>query len=128
MRIGFTEDEYQRVRDWLLSAIAHDPTKITEETLLEKLRSDEWKLVTTEHAASVLQLCTVDGEKIANVLLIGGEKNKSLREIMKAHLVVGYYLKALGYTKIVGQPRKEFNAVLQRNGFQKGQEELFKEL
>lgn len=128
MNLGFSDSEYERVRDWLIAAMQPDPTKITEDTLLEKLRIGEWTLITTEHAAAVLQLCEFENEKIANVLLIGGERNKALREIMAAYSALCDALKGLGYTKITGQPRKEFHALLKRNGFQKGQEELVKEL
>lgn len=130
MNLGFSTEEYERVRDWLIAAMQPDPSKISEDTLIEKLGDGEWTLITTEHAASVIQLCEYEDEKIANVLLIGGERNKALREIMVEYSALCDALKGLGYTKITGQPRKEFHALLKRNGFQKGneQEELVKEL
>lgn len=128
MNLGFSDSEYERVKDWLIAAIDVAPSVITEDVLLEKLRNGEWSLITTEHAAAVIQFCDIEAEKSANVLLIGGEQNKALREIMTAYVALSDALKALGYTKITGQPRKEFHAILMRNGFQKGKEELFKEL
>lgn len=114
MRIGFTESEYARVRDWLVAAIDTSPDVISESTLLEKLRFNEWQLLTTENAACVLQLCEHEGEKIANVILLGGKRNGSLREIMGTHVVLCDFLRERKFTKLVGTPRKEWHQFLKR--------------
>ncbi|KQY14704.1 hypothetical protein ASD31_09180 [Rhizobium sp. Root482] len=125
MRVGFSEEEYLRVRGWLVSAIEVNPDKITESQLLDKLRSGDWHLITIENAACVLQCCICEGEKIANILLVGGEKNQSLRSIMKAHSVLCDHLRKMDFAKLVGQPRKEFHAYLKRNGFAEAQNQDF---
>ncbi|MDE3821795.1 hypothetical protein I7F13_05035 [Sinorhizobium meliloti] len=128
MRIGFTESEYARVRDWLVAAIDTNPDVISEGTLLEKLRFNEWQLLTTENAACVLQLCEHEGEKIANVILLGGKRNGSLREIMGTHVVLCDFLRERKFTKLVGTPRKEWHQFLKKNGFKQQENEFIKEL
>jgi hypothetical protein len=128
MRFGFSEAEYSRVRDWLISAIDANPGLITEAELIANLRSYEWHLLTSENAACVLQMCIYDGEQIANVLLIGGEKNKALREILACGEVFYDYLRAQNFTKLVGTARKGFHNILKKAGFKQEQEELQKEL
>ncbi|WP_276118286.1 hypothetical protein [Pararhizobium qamdonense] len=104
------------------------PDVFNEAELLLNLQTNEWHLLTTENAACVLQLGEFDDERFANVLLLGGKKNGSLREIMRAHLVFCDFCKTLGITKITGQPRKEFHRFLLRNGFKQKQEDFEKEL
>jgi hypothetical protein len=128
MRVGFDEDEYARVRGWLLSALEIAPGPFDEAELLRKLRADHWHLVTTDHAACVLELCRIDGELIANVLLLGGEKGKALREILTAQKRFCEFLKHEGFTKLVGTPRKEFHKILKAHGFEQEQKELVKRL
>lgn len=122
MNLGFSENEYERVRNWLLKALTYTPELFTEAEILANLRTNEWHLLTTENAACVLQLGEFNGERFANVLLLGGKKNGSLREIMRAHLVFVEFCKTLGITKIVGTPRKEFRRFLMKNGFTEAQE------
>ncbi|MDA5636547.1 MULTISPECIES: hypothetical protein [Agrobacterium] len=74
MQMGFTEEEYTRVRGWLLSAFERTPAVFNEAEMLEKLRKNEWHLVTADRSACVLELCKYEGEWIANVLLLAGEK------------------------------------------------------
>ena len=128
MNWGFSEDEYSRVRDWLVAALVLSPDVFSEAEMLENLRSNEWHLLTTENAACVLQLCEIDGERIANVLAIGGKIGGSLREIMKAHTVVCDFLRAQNFTQLVGEPRAEWAAILNRNGFRQKGSEYIKEL
>lgn len=128
MNLGFTEEEYSRVRDWLMSALDAGPCAFDEAELLDKLRSGEWHLLTIENAACVLQLCEYEGERIAVVLLLGGRKGGSLKDIMRASLVLSDYLKKMKFTYIVGEPRKEFHAFLKKNGFEQEQKEFKKRL
>lgn len=128
MTFGFTEEEYSRVRDWLMSAFYAGPCPFDEAELLEKLRSGEWHLLTIENAACVLQLCEYEGDRIAVVLLLGGRKNGSLRDIMRASLVLSDYLAKIGFNYIVGEPRKEFHKFLKRNGFEQKEKEFKKRL
>jgi hypothetical protein len=125
MIIAFSEAEYARVRDWLMSALLRVPGVFDEAELLEKLRAGEyWFLVTTEHSAGVLELVRIDGELIANVLLVGGERGKALREILAAIRQLRVFLASNGFVKMVGTPRKEFHNILKANGFEEEQEEL----
>ena len=125
----FDEGEYARVRKWLLSALEIAPGPFDEAELLVKLRAGEtWFLVTTDHAASVVELVRIDGDLIANVLLIGGERGKALREIISAQKQFCEFLKSEGFTKLVGTPRKEFHTILKAEGFEQEQEELAKRL
>jgi hypothetical protein len=128
--VGFSEDNYLRVRFWLLSALEIAPGPFDEAEMLERLRSNDWHLLTTENSACVLQTCIFEGEKIANVLVIGGKRNGSLREIMRAHVILCDHLREQNFTKIMGTPRKEFRRFLIKNGFTEAQEkdELQKEL
>lgn len=128
MQMGFSEDEYARVRGWLLSAFDASPAVFDETEMLEKLRNNEWHLVSADHCACVLELCKYEGEWIANVLLLGGEKNRSLKEIMRCIDVLSRFLCDQGFAKLVGQPRKEFHKLLILNGFEKKEEELIKRL
>lgn len=130
MNLGFSEEEYLRVRGWLMSALEYTPDLFTEAEILANLRSNEWHLLTTENAACVVQLGEFEGERFANVLLLGGKKNGSLREIMRAHVVFISFCERLGIKKIMGTPRKEFRRFLIKNGFTEAQEkdELQKEL
>lgn len=128
MRFGFSEEEYCRVRSWLIAAIDVNPGIIRESDLLTNLRSNEWHLLTSENAACVIQFCVCDSEKTANILLIGGEKNKSLREIMACAERLYEYLRTENFTRLTGTPRKEFHAFLKKNGFIEKQKELQKEL
>lgn len=128
MNLGFTEEEYSRVRDWLLSAFEAGPCPFDEATLLANLRSGEWHLLTIENAACVLQLCEYEGDRIAVILLLGGRKNGSLKDIMRASLALCDYLKKMNFAYIVGEPRKEFHAFLKRNGFEQEQKEFRKRL
>ncbi|WP_037454273.1 hypothetical protein [Sinorhizobium fredii] len=126
-QFGFSEEEYARVRSWLLSAF-NDRCTFNESELLENLRSNFWLLVTTEHAASVIEIVDNDGELYANVLLLGGQKGKALREIIPAHETLCEFLKVEGFTKVLGTPRKELYRVLKINGFKEEQEKLIKRL
>ncbi len=128
MNLGFTEEEYFRVRDWLMSAILISDGQFDEAEMLERLRAKDWHLITTEHAACVLEFCEIDGERIANILVIGGEIGASLREIMKAHFVLCAYLRTQNFTKLVGQPRKEWHRFLLNYGFEQEQQEWIKRL
>ncbi|MCK3776218.1 hypothetical protein MZK49_05675 [Ensifer sesbaniae] len=118
INVGFSEEEYVRVRGWLLSALELSPDVFSEAELLGNLRSEKWHLITTEHAATVFEFYRIDGELNANVLLLGGEKGKALREILAAQKRFGEFLKSEGFTKIVGTPRKEFHKILKANGFE----------
>lgn len=126
--VGFTEDKYARVRDWLLSALEIAPGPFDEAEMLERLRSNDWHLLTTENSACVLQTCIFQGEKIANVLVLGGKRNGSLREIMRAITILSDHLREQNFAKLVGTPRQEFHAFLLKNGFSKKEQELQKEL
>lgn len=128
MRVGFDEDEYARVRGWLLSALEIAPGTFDEAELLHRLRTEQWHLITTDHVATVLELCRIDGELIANVLLLGGEKGKALRELIPALKELCEFLKHEGFTKLVGTPRKEFHKILKAHGFEQEQKELVKRL
>lgn len=129
MNIGFTEAEYSRVRNWLLSAIAVDPSIIDEAILLDKLRVDEWHLVTTDHAAAVLQFYPDDdGKTVCKVLLIGGEKGKALREIMRAYQALSAFFQEHNFSKITGNPRQEWASILSKYKFEKNGKEYFREL
>lgn len=125
---GFSEGEYSRVRDWLISAFEASPAVFDEAEMLDKLRSNEWHFLTTHNAACVLQIDEIDGERFANVLLLGGKKNGSLREIMDAHLVLCKVLQQNGFAYISGEPRKEFHAFLLKNGFEQKEKEFKKRL
>lgn len=125
---GFSDEEYSRVRGFLFSAFDASPCVFDEAEMLEKLRSGEWHLLTTEHAAAVLQFGEINGELFANVLLLGGKRGGSLREIMRANLVLCEVLQRNGFAYIVGEPRKEFHAFLLKNGFEQEQKEFKKRL
>ncbi|WP_234839266.1 hypothetical protein [Sinorhizobium medicae] len=127
-QFGFTEEEYTRVRGWLLSALEIAPGPFDEAELLVKLRAEVWHLVTADHAASVVELVRIDGELIGNVLLIGGEKGKALREIIPAQKQFCEFLRHEGFTKLVGTPRKEFHNILKAQGFEQEHKELVKRL
>jgi hypothetical protein len=97
--------------------------------MIEKLRSGEWHLITTENSASVLEFCEIDGRKIGNVLVVGGRKNGSLRELMDVYEAVCHSLRSLGFSYLCGQPRKEWHRFLiAKHGFKKQNNELIKEL
>ncbi|NSY48319.1 hypothetical protein G6M01_07310 [Agrobacterium tumefaciens] len=128
MQMGFSEEEYARVRSWLLSAFERTPAVFDEDEMLEKLRKSEWHLVTADRSACVLELCKYEGEWIANVLLLGGEKNKSLKEIMQCQVALCRFLKDQGFTKLVGTPRPEWHKLILKNGFEKQEEEFIKRL
>ncbi|MCM2433217.1 hypothetical protein [Agrobacterium rosae] len=128
MQMGFSEQEYERVRAWLLSAFDASPAVFDEAEMLEKLRKNEWHLVTADRSACVLELCKYEDEWIANVLLLGGEKNNSLKEIMRCQITLCRFLKDQGFTKLVGQPRKEFHKLILKHGFEKKEEEFIKRL
>jgi hypothetical protein len=127
MNMGFTEQEWSRVRGWLLPALARNPV-MPEEEIVARLRDGDWHLLSTEHAAAILELSIFDGEKVATIHLIGGEKHKAMREIIVAYSAVCSWLRIEGFTRIAGHPRKGFEALLKRLGFQKSEQELFKEL
>lgn len=128
MQMGFTEQEYARVRVWLLSAFERTPAVFDEDEMLEKLRNNEWHLVTGDHFSAVLELCKFEGEWIANILLLGGEKNKSLKEIMRSQIIFCRFLKDQGFTKLVGTPRREWHKLILKHGFEKQKEEFIKRL
>ncbi|KAA3511613.1 hypothetical protein [Agrobacterium rosae] len=128
MQMVFSEQEYERVRAWLLSAFDASPAVFDEAEMLEKLRKNEWYLVTADRSACVLELCKYEDEWIANVLLLGGEKNNSLKEIMRCQITLCRFLKDQGFTKLVGQPRKEFHKLILKHGFEKKEEEFIKRL
>lgn len=128
MNIGFTEQEYSRVRNWILAAFKVAPAVFTEAEMLDKLRSNEWHLVTTEHAACVLQFFEEDGRKAANIIVIGGVQNGSLREIMQAHFVLCDALRNTDFSYIVGEPRKEWHRYLLKFGFEQHGKEFIKRL
>ena len=123
MNVGFSEEEYERVREWIVSAITLGPAYFTEEEMLGHLRSEKWHLITTPHSATVLEMYRDNGELIANALVMGGHKGKALREILPATKRLGEFLKTLGFVKLIGTPRKEFYRVLQANGFEKQEQE-----
>lgn len=128
MNLGFTEEEYARVRNWLMSAILISDGQFDEAEMLERLRAKDWHLITTEHAACVLELCEIDGEQIANILVIGGAIGASLREIMKAHFVLCAYLRTQNFTKLVGEPRQGWHRFLLKFGFEQHGKEFIKRL
>ncbi|MEB2843809.1 hypothetical protein [Endobacterium cereale] len=128
MNLGFSEEEYDRVRDWLMSAILISDGQFDEAEMLDRLRAKDWHLITTDHAACVLEFCEIDGERIANILVIGGEIGASLREIMIAYSLVCDALRAMKFSYISGQPRKEWHRFLLKYGFEKQKDELIKRL
>jgi len=128
MNVGFSESEYARVRDWLVSALVTAPGPFDEAEMLDKLRSGEWLLVTTPNAGCVLQFFEQDGEKAANVLVIGGKIGGSLREVMVAFQAVCVALRQMNFTYLCGTPRPEFHKYLIKNGFERAGKELIKRL
>jgi hypothetical protein len=117
MRFGFSEDTYLNVRDWLLSGMKPNPAIISEGELLDNLRSFEWHLLVSDHFACVLQVFISEGNLIANILLIGGEKNKSLSEILDRAELLYEFLRDENFAKIVCQPRPGFHKILKMKGF-----------
>lgn len=128
MGFGYTEEEFERVKPYLISALEKVPGIIDESQLFENIKAGHWHLLTAEKSAAVLEFIEIEGELIANVLVIGGEKNKSLKEIMKCYSTLAIVLREQGFSKIVGQPRKEWNKYLIKNGFCQKGNEFIKEL
>lgn len=125
IKTGYSDEEYERIRPYLLAAFDASPAVFTEAEMIEQLRSGNWLLVTTDNAACVLEFFEEDGEKAANVLLVGGKKNGSLRELMALLRSAETALKAMGFAYICGSPRPEFTKYLLKN---KGFEEVGKEI
>lgn len=121
MIVGYSIEEYERVRSHLLRAFDASPAVFTEAEMLDKLRNGDWLLITTEHAACVLEFFEEDGEKGANILLIGGKIGGSLREIMAAMNAVCAALRQMDFDYICGCPRPEFAKYLKRNGFEQAE-------
>ena len=92
--------------------------------MLDKLRSGDWLLVTTDNAACVLEFFEEGGEKAANILLIGGRIGGSLREIMVAMEAVCSALRQMNFAYLCGSPRPEFAKYLLNRGFEKAGKEL----
>lgn len=124
MKTGYSNEEYARIRPYLLAAFDASPAVFTEAEMLDKLRSGDWLLVTTDNAACVLEFFEQDGEKAANILLIGGKIGGSLREIMVAMEAVCSALRQMNFAYICGSPRPEFAKYLLRNGFEKAGKKL----
>lgn len=124
MNVGYSDEEYERIRPYLLAAFDASPAVFTEAEMLEKLRSGEWLLITTDHAACVLEFFELDGEKAANILLIGGRIGGSLREIMTAMNAVCVALRQMDFAYICGSPRPEFAKYLLNRGFEKAGKEI----
>ncbi|AYD00915.1 hypothetical protein [Neorhizobium sp. NCHU2750] len=119
IELGYSPERYARVRDWLLSAFKVAPAVFTEAEMIDKLQSGEWHLITTDNAACVLQFFEKDGEKAANILVIGGKIGAALREIMIAHFAVCDMLRHDNFSYIVGEPRKEWHRFLLKYGFER---------
>lgn len=129
MNVGYSDAEYERVRDWLISALLIAPGPFDETEMRDKLRSGEWLLVTTPNAGCVLEFFETDGEKAANILVIGGKIGGSLREIMTACDAVCNALRQMNFAYICGTPRREFHKYLIKFGFeQAGKDEFIKRL
>lgn len=124
MKTGYSDEEYARIRPYLLAAFDASPAVFTEAEMLDKLRSGDWLLVTTDNAACVLEFFEEDGEKAANILLIGGKIGGSLREIMVAMEAVCSALRQMNFAYLCGSPRPEFAKYLLRKGFEKAGKEL----
>lgn len=124
IRTGYSDEEYARVRPYLLAAFDASPAVFTEAEMLDKLRSGDWLLVTTDNAACVLEFFEEDGEKAANILLIGGKIGGSLREIMAAMEAVCSALRQMNFAYLCGSPRPEFAKYLLRKGFVEVRREL----
>lgn len=70
-----------------------------------------------------------DHRRAANILVIGGVENGSLREIMTAYEKLSEALRYLGFSYLTGQPRKEWHRFLiSKYGFEQQGTALFKEL
>lgn len=128
MQMGFSEEEYERVRAWLLSVFEREGAAFDEAEMLEMLRENKWYLVTGDRFAAVLELFKFEGEWIANILLLGGEKNNSLKEILRCQGVFCRFLKDQGFVKLVGTPRREWHKLILKHGFEKQEEEFIKRL
>lgn len=130
MKTGYSDEEYARVRDWLLSALIKAPGPFDEAEMLDNLRSGQWLLVTTENGASVLEFFVDEnGDNAANVLVVGGKIGGSLRELMALQEAVCDALRTLGFRYIMGEPRPEWHRILVRFGFERnGRKEFTKRL
>lgn len=125
MKTGYSDEEYARIRPYLLAAFEASPAVFSEAEMIEQLRSGNWLLVTTDNASCVLEFFEEDGEKAANVLLVGGKKNGSLRELMLLLRSTATALKKMRFSYICGSPRPEFSKYLLNNqGFEEAGKEL----
>lgn len=124
IKTGYSDEEYARIRPYLLAAFDASPAVFTEAEMIEQLRSGNWLLVTTDNAACVLEFFEEDGAKAANVLLLGGKIGGSLREIMVALEAVCSALRQMNFAYLCGTPRPEFAKYLLRKGFEKAGKEL----
>ncbi len=125
MKTGYSDEEYARIRPYLLAAFDASPTVFNEAEMLEELRAGNWLLVTTENAACVMQFFEDEnGEKAANILLLGGKIGGSLREIMVAMEAVCSALRQMNFAYICGTPRPEFAKYLLGKGFEQARKEL----
>lgn len=129
MKTGYSDEEYARVRDWLLSALIKAPGPFDEAEMLDNLRSGQWLLVTTENGASVLEFFVDEnGDNAANVLVVGGKIGGSLRELMALQESVCDALQSMNFAYIVGQPRKEWHGFLPKFGFEQHGKDFIKRL
>ena len=118
MNLKFDEAEYARVRDWLLAAFAIAPAVFTEDEMIEKLRSNEWILLTTDNGAAVLQFFHDGEDWAANVIVVGGKIGGSLRELMALQEQVCDALRKMGFSYIQGEPRARWTRILLKSGWQ----------
>ncbi|AYD01741.1 hypothetical protein [Neorhizobium sp. NCHU2750] len=129
MNIGYSDEEYARVRDWLCAAFQYGPSFFTEAEMVEKMRSGEWLLVTTPNGAAVLHFFVdEDGHSAANVLIVGGKIGGSLRELMALQEAACSALRQMNFSYICGEPRKEWHRFLLKFGFEKHGKEHIKRL
>lgn len=130
MHVGYSADEYARVRGWINQTLFVVPGTFSEPELHAKLRCGEWMMITTDHSVSILEFFEIDGERAANVLIIGGQIGSSFRELMGVFETVCITLKSMGFAFICGTPRAEFHKYLiHKHGFERaGKDELIKRL
>ncbi len=131
-RITRDEDyrnHYPRVREWLLKALEYTD-EFDERTILKGLIEDRFQLWVTDHAVCVTEIAEEDQVRFCNLVLVAGEKGRSLREVIgEGQGEVIAWAKANSCTELRGTPRKEWTRLLLRDGFQiSSRNDFYKEI
>ncbi|GAA5657131.1 hypothetical protein Brsp06_03505 [Brucella sp. NBRC 13694] len=123
------DEEYPRVREWILNALPYSEQPYTEDNILIGLLERDYLLWTAPDAVCITSLTEWRNSKVCVFFLVGGTKGKAMRDIFVDGLpLVEQYARERACKYVLGIGRIGWKSILTKNGFTTEGNEYYKEV